>query len=115
MARMAPPRRIHAVVLAVSLALATGACGGATPEAAAPGAAVAAEAPKPKPRNAQDIARAVIGGRVDVLVFADRVRAHPVGPKLAALDAWRPVLEGTGIDPQKDLERAFVTAPSARA
>jgi len=42
------------------------------------------------------------------------VRAHPIGPKLAALEAWGPILEGTGIDPQKDLERAYVTSPSVR-
>jgi hypothetical protein len=81
------------------------------------GASIAGEAPappKPKPRDAQDIARGLAAGQVEVLVWADRVRAHPVGPKLAALDAWGPILSGTGLDPHQDLDRAFVASKSAR-
>jgi hypothetical protein len=102
--------------LLASLALAALGCGGAAeePRTAADGIAAVEEAPKPKPRNCTEIARGIVGGRVDALVFANRVREHPVGPKLAALEAWGPILEGTGIVPEKDLERAYVTLPGAR-
>lgn len=73
------------------------------------------EAPAPKPKNAADIAQSISGAKVGSLVYADRVRAHPIGPKLAALAVWQPVLEGTGLDPQKDLERVFVASPSVRS
>lgn len=73
------------------------------------------EAPAPKPRNAAEIARSIVGAKVGVLVYADRARNHPVGEKAAALNVWQPVLEGTGIDPQRDLERAYVAAPSVRS
>lgn len=73
------------------------------------------EAPAPKPRNAADIAQSISGAKVGSLVYADRVRTHPIGPKLAAMQVWQPVLEGTGLDPQKDLERVFIASPSVRS
>ncbi|WP_437316927.1 hypothetical protein [Sorangium sp. So ce385] len=98
-------------LLALGLALAAVACGSASP--AAP---VGAEAPPPpKPRNAAAIAQSIAGGKVSVLVFADRTRGHPIMARLAALDLWGPVLTGTGLDPERDLERAFITAPRADA
>ncbi|AUX38312.1 hypothetical protein SOCE836_105530 [Sorangium cellulosum] len=98
-------------LLALGLALAVVACGSAP--SAAP---VGAEAPPPpKPRNAAAIAQSIAGGKVSVLVFADRTRGHPIMARLAALDLWGPVLAGTGLDPERDLERAFVTAPRADA
>ncbi|XXX76863.1 hypothetical protein WMF30_55360 [Sorangium sp. So ce134] len=104
--RLAPLR-----LLVLGLALAAVACGSASS-----GAPVAAEAaPPPRPRNAAAIAQAIAGGQVSVLVFADRTRGHPIMARLAALDLWGPVLAGTGLDPERDLERAFVTAPRADA
>lgn len=84
-------------------------CGGdqTTPETPAP--------PAPKPRNAAEIARSIAGAKVGVLVYAERARNHPVSAKVAALNVWQPMLEGTGIDPQRDLERAYVAAPSVRS
>ncbi|WP_437724383.1 hypothetical protein [Sorangium sp. So ce861] len=98
-------------LLALGLALAAVACGSAP--SAAP---IGAEAPPPpKPRNAAAIAQSIAGGKVSVLVFADRTRGHPIMARLAALDLWGPVLSGTGLDPERDLERAFITAPRADA
>ncbi|WP_437998437.1 hypothetical protein WMF26_49570 [Sorangium sp. So ce185] len=98
-------------LLALGLALAAVACGSAP--SAAP---VGVEAPPPpKPRNAAAIAQSIAGGKVSVLVFADRTRGHPIMARLAALDLWGPVLTGTGLDPERDLERAFITAPRADA
>ncbi|WP_437937723.1 hypothetical protein [Sorangium sp. So ce341] len=98
-------------LLALGLALAAVACGSAP--SAAP---VGVEAPPPpKPRNAAAIAQSIAGGKVSVLVFADRTRGHPIMARLAALDLWGPVLAGTGLDPERDLERAFITAPRADA
>ncbi|WP_437334963.1 hypothetical protein [Sorangium sp. So ce394] len=98
-------------LLALGLALAAVACGSAP--AAAP--AFVEAPPPPKPRNAAAIAQSIAGGKVSVLVFADRTRGHPIMARLAALDLWGPVLTGTGLDPERDLERAFITAPRADA
>jgi hypothetical protein len=46
-------------------------------------------------------------------VYVDRARNHPLGARIAGLDLWQPVLEGTGIDPQRDIEVAYVASPSA--
>lgn len=98
-----------AFALALSLIGGAAGCGGAS------ATGEVAEAPKPKPKNAADIARAIVGAKVGALVYVDRTRKHPVGAKVAALDLWQPFLEGTGVDPQRDLERAYVASPSVRS
>ena len=105
--RCVPPWLLAIGLLAVVLVIS---CGGSPGK---PVEAPAAEAPKP--RNAAVLAQAIAGGKVSVLVYADRTRGHPIAARLAGLDLWGPVLEGTGIDPQKDLTRAFMTAPSVRS
>ncbi|MBI4701405.1 MAG: hypothetical protein HY744_09635 [Deltaproteobacteria bacterium] len=99
--RRRPSFLLLLLLLLGALALACG--GGALPAPPAP--------PPPKPRNAADIARDIVGGRVSALVHVGRLRGHALAARLAALDPWGPVLDGTGIDPQRDFERAFVTAP----
>lgn len=87
-------------------------CGGVTvPEGEGPGPGAAAE--PQKPRDAARIAEQLVGGRVSGLVFVDRMREHPVGPRLLTLGPARELLAGTRVDPLKDLERVFVTGPSA--
>src|SRR5262245_20371955 len=105
------PILVHRAVACAGALLALTACGGASTGGAA---TPSAEAPKPKPRNAPEIARAIAGGKIDVLVYVDRVRKSPIAPKLAALDALGPVFEGTGIDPQKDINRAYVTSADVK-
>ncbi|EYF00649.1 Hypothetical protein CAP_0402 [Chondromyces apiculatus DSM 436] len=91
-------------------ALSMVACGGAaTPAAEVP----VAEAPRP--RNAAALAQEIAGGKVSVLVYAERARGHALAAQLARMNLWGPLLDGTGIDPEKNLLRAFVTAPSLRA
>lgn len=102
-------RRVIRFALAFFVIAGTSACGGA-----GAGSEVAS-APAPKERNAADIARSIVDAKVGVLVYVDRARSHPVGARIAALDVWQPVLEGTGIDPQRDIERAYVASPSAVA
>jgi hypothetical protein len=86
-------------------------CGGSVP-GPADGAAVGAEAkPAPKPRNAAEIAAAISGGSLGVLVYADRAKGHPMVPKLLALEPVRLVLEGTGLDAEKEVTRIFVSSP----
>lgn len=88
-------------------------CGSAT--GPAPTIDSTGEAPAPKPRDADEIARSIVGGTLGVYVFVDRLRQHPIGPQLAELGLWQEVFEGTGIDPLQDLQRTFVTAKSTRA
>lgn len=102
-------RRVCPWLVAFGLALLVISCGGAARKPAL------AEEEAPRPRNAAVIAQSIAGGKVSALVYADRARGHPITARLAAMDLWAPVLEGTGIDPQRDLARAFVTAPNVRA
>lgn len=102
----------RAWLAALGLALSLVSCGGAAQK---PVEAPEAEAPKPKPKNAAAIAQAIAGGKVSVLVYAERARGHAIARRITELNLWGPVLDGTGIDPEKDLVRAFVTAPSVRA
>lgn len=99
--------------LAAALALVFGcfSCGPGAPEASAPSSASSA----PRPRDAAELAVRLVGGKVGVLVYAERVRGTSLAPKLAALEVWRTLLDGTGIEPQRDIDRAFATMPSATA
>jgi len=86
-------------------------CGGApVAEPAAP--VSSAPAAPERPRDAAKIAVDLVGGKVNALIFVDRVRVHPVGPRLISLGPARALLSGTSVDPLRDLERVFVTAPS---
>ena len=98
------------VLLAACAALGLPACHSvAQGEATGP---VASAPPAPKPRNADEIARAVSGGGVEALGYVARLRGHPVAKRIASLDQLRAVLEGTDVDPERDLERTFVVAPT---
>ncbi len=88
----------------LALLFAACACGGGVPAPDAP--------PPAHPRDAAEIAVKLVGGKATVLVFADRVRGTSLAQKVAGLDVLRPLLDGTGIDPQRDVDRAFATMPS---
>ena len=94
------------VVFALSLAPASLGCG---PELALP---ASAPVPIPKERNAATIAWEIVHAKVGALTYVERVRGRPIAAKIQSLDLVRPYLEGTGIDPEKDLDRAFVAAPA---
>lgn len=99
-------------LLAVLCALVLTACGGASVEG---GVVADAPAEPPKPRNAHQIASSLVGGQVDAMIYVDRLRHHPLGPRLAAMRLWGKLFDGTGIDPLQDLRRAYVTAPTLQA
>lgn len=103
-------RRLPAQLVVIGLAALVAACGGAAapPPEAAP-------APPPRPRNAAAIAQSIAGGKVSVLVYADRAQGHPIVARLAALDLWTSALAGTGLAPERDVTRAFITAPRVDA
>lgn len=99
------PRRLRSLVLSVALAVtALAGCGPSATEK------TAEVAPPQKPRNAADIARAIVNARVGVMVWGDRVRGHAVADKIRALDLLGPALEGTGVDPIRDVRAAYVAA-----
>lgn len=97
--------------ISLLLSVAAIACGGAEPPAEAPDAAVAKEAPRPK--DAPIIATQIVAGKMSALIFMDRVRPHSAAPKVLELGVVKEMLEGTGLDPLNDIQRAFVTGPSA--
>jgi len=106
-------RRLISTVGALCALLLLWGCGSATGPAAHADTPPA-EAP-PKPRNAHEIARGIVDGKLDVLLFVDRVRKHPIGPKVAGLPVFEEVFKGTDIEPLRDFDRLFITAPSTRA
>jgi hypothetical protein len=50
-----------------------------------------------------------------MIVYMDRVRKHPLAPRLAALDAITEAFEGTDIEPIRDVDRAVLAAKTARS
>jgi hypothetical protein len=98
--------RLFACIALAIASVASIGCGGGgaatAPEAAAPAA---------KPRNADTIAIAVANGKTSVLLHSGRVRNNPLAAKVLAVGRVARMLEGSGIDPLRDVERAFVTAP----
>lgn len=89
--------------------LVVAACGG-TP-AADP---VLVDEPPPRPRDAHELARAVVGAKLTAIIHVDLVKDHPLAPKVAGLDLWGPVFDDTGIQPLEDVTTAFVAAKNAR-
>ena len=96
--------------LLLATLVALGSCGG-TPMAEP---AVVDEPPAPAPRNAAELASAIVHAKLTTLIHIDMVRDHPLAPRVAALEAWGPVFDDTGIDPLEDVERAFVAAANAK-
>jgi len=95
------------------MALTLVACGGAPPLGAEiPDDAEAAAAPLP--RNADELAAKAVGAKLTALVFVGQLRDHPLASKVAAMDAWGPIFDGTDIEPLKDVDRAFVAAGNLR-
>jgi hypothetical protein len=93
------------LLLALAFTATTG-CGGKTP---AP--LTAAHVPAPaQPRDAAPIADALISARMGTWVYPDRIRSHPIGAKLTALNLTADLLEGTGIDVLRDAQRAYVAS-----
>lgn len=76
------------------------------------GAPDSAPLPPPKARNAATIAWDIVHAKVGALTYVERVRGRPIAARIQSLDLVRPYLEGTGLDPEKDLDRAFVAAPA---
>ena len=97
---------IRSVLIATLVALA--ACGGEVPTAATP------DAEDDKPRNAEQIAMSLVQGRISARIFVDRLRDHPVGPKLLKLGPVPDLLEGSKLEPLRDIQRAVVVSNSAK-
>jgi hypothetical protein len=75
-------------------------------------APIEAPAPPPKARNAAEIAWDIVHAQVGAMIYVERVRGRPIAEKIASLELFRPFLEGTGIQPEVALDRAFVAAPA---
>lgn len=87
------------------------ACGGGAEAPLGTPDAVVKEAPRPK--DAPVIATQMVGGKMSALIFMERVRPNSAATKVLELGVVKEMLEGTGLDPLNDVERAFVTGPSA--
>jgi hypothetical protein len=102
---MALLRRIAAALFAVCLAAAMVGTGACSHPAKPP-----VEAPRPKPRNAAELAAAIVGAKVLTIVYTERARGHQIADKIGALEQVRDTLEGTGIDPVRDVDRACIAS-----
>jgi hypothetical protein len=105
-------RSAWAVAVAVALALPGGAlasgCGSPQmPEPELP-------APPPKARNAAEIARDIVHARVSAMIYVEQLRGRPLGEKIESLELFRPLLEGSGIRPEVDIDRAFIAADKSQ-
>ncbi|HVY49103.1 MAG TPA: hypothetical protein VHB21_24605, partial [Minicystis sp.] len=103
---MALIRGVSAVVCAAVVAAAAGCGSSAPPVTAAPQAEIE------RPRDTAQIAEAIAGGRVGALLYMDRFRASPLAKKFDDTFHYRAFWEGTGIDPDRDVDRIFASAPS---
>jgi hypothetical protein len=72
------------------------------------------EAPPEVPRDADQIARDLASAKLGVSLNDERVGDHPLRAKLAALNPWGKLFDGTGIDPSRDLQRGYVAAANVR-
>lgn len=67
-----------------------------------------------KPRNAEQIAMGLVDGRIAARIHVERLRDHPVGPKLLALGPVSDLLAGSKFEPLRDLQRAVIVSNNAR-
>lgn len=102
----------------VVVALALVGCGGASPDVVSPDDSARVEPvvvePPPRARDTAERAAAIVGAKVRVVVHVDRLKDHPLAPRLVSMKAWGGIFEATGIDPLEDVDRAFVAAKNAR-
>ncbi|HHH27011.1 MAG TPA: hypothetical protein ENK57_01500 [Polyangiaceae bacterium] len=102
-----------------TVAFGLSACGGVTPKVDSPADSTATEpaavaAPPPVIRDTADQAARIVDAKLRVLLHVDRVKDHPLAPRLVSMKAWGGLLEAAGIDPLEDVDRAFVAAKNAR-
>jgi hypothetical protein len=101
------PRHLRPLVLLLAFALpgAPLGCGGASgnePKAEAP--------PAPKPKNAADIALSLVEGRIGVMMWNERIRPRPIADRVRELKLLGDVLDGTGLDPIRDVHAAYIAS-----
>src|SRR5262245_11086193 len=98
-----------AFLVAFTLALPVGAlasgCGSADKH-------VEALPPPPKARNAAEIAWDIVHARVGAMIYVEQIRGRPIAARIESLELFRPFLEGSGLRPEADIDRAFVAAPA---
>lgn len=115
---MAPrPSRLFAIACAALIA-AIGCSPAATDsQVVDPSGAEATTGPEvaPKPRDAHEIATQLIEGQIGAFIYMDKVRGTPTGDRILQIPMVADELEGTGLDPQKDLERVYIASPNTRS
>lgn len=99
--------RVFGAALPFTLAVAgAGGLGCRAPLPAAPPPRSAAKVPD----TAHAVAQEAVDGRVTMLLHVDRLQGYRFSQRLIALGGWNDALVGTGVDPLKDVHRAFAAA-----
>lgn len=113
------PRLSRLVALACATLLASIGCSPAATDAQVVDPTVAEATTGPevpqKPRNAHEIATELISGQIGAFIYMDKVRGTPTGDRLLKIPMVADELEGTGLDPQKDLERVYIASPDSQS
>lgn len=78
------------------------------------GRGVAAPGDGPAPRRYRLPAGAQLALRLDLAAIRDLALADDASRLLASLPDWRALLEGSGVDPVRDLDRLMVATPTLR-
>jgi hypothetical protein len=104
---------LGSVELALFLALA-GCAGenGAQPGVASPDDV--ADEPEPNARDADVRARKVVGANLDATINVEKLRPHPLAPRLAEFSVWGALFDGSDVKPIEEVDRVFVAAANAR-
>lgn len=77
----------------------------------APAQVIAPSKPEARvPDTAHAVAQEAVDGRVTMLLHVDRLQGYRFSQRLISLGGWNDALVGTGVDPLKDVHRAFVAA-----
>lgn len=113
------PRLSRLVALACATLLASIGCSPAATDAQVVDPTVAEATTGPevpqKPRNAHEIATELISGQIGAFIYMDKVRGTPTGDRILKIPMVADELEGTGLDPEKDLERVFIASPDTQS
>lgn len=68
-----------------------------------------------KAKNAHEIAMNLIHGQIGAFIYMDKVRGTPTGDRILKIPMVADELEGTGLDPEKDLEKVFIASPDTQS
>jgi hypothetical protein len=108
MKRLSHACRLLALGAALCLVPVLNACG------ANPSTAQVVQPEKPKAKDAHLVALKIVDGKVGTMLHMDRIRDRPAAQRVVSSGLVGDYLDGTGIDPLRDVQRVFVASTGIR-